>query len=312
MAEQQGDQSGSPGEGRRVKHTLAGHAPSADGVISNVAHPSAAEPVSQRPSLIEFFSADDVADRIFWVEENRPTNFVSRDDVLGKARAGGTDVRGEQGRVVYKRPTWKYSNALRENLRAVIEQMSDEEIHHFIENQLPSVLLVIAEIRIPLQDIHTTDSMISIMQEVFSNRRSEKWGRGMKAKYGPKTKEPNEQTTSIERSEDDGEEKLDVVRLELAHHLVYRTAFQEGLLGKNESGFLPDTTSSLANNETALMTSIEVVSQVLAEQPTLFGERTRDIYGGFSKRLNRTRTMFHGVRVDPRDFPPFPTPQTES
>lgn len=188
--------------------------------------------------------------------------------------------------------------------------MSDKEMHHFIADQLPSVLLAIAEVRLPLQDIHTTNTMIYVMQKVYDERRRENWGREFRAKYGfGSKKETNPETTAMEKVPDnnDKEESLDYIRLILAQELVNSTAFQEGLLGPNYLGYLSDKTSSLANNERALLDSIRRVSEVLTEQPTLFGEHTKDIYEGFIKRLNKTRAMFRGVRVNPEDFPAFPT-----
>lgn len=306
MPEQHEGQSPPSGEGRGARFKNALTKLWKRGGTS--ARNAAAESPLPRTSLAEFFSTGS-GDRTYWISENRPTDFTSHDDLLGTARS--TDIRGEADRIAYQRPTWEYTQGLQQELRTVAEHMSDDEMHNFITNQLPAVLLAIAEIRLPLQDIHTTTQMIRIVQRVYEGRRSEKWGKEFKTRHGLESPdETSSQTTTMEKVPDDNnkKEKLDVVRLGMAQQLVYRTAFQEGLLGPNDLGYLPDTTSSLANNESALVESIGQVARILAEQPTLFGERTRDIYEGFTKRLNKTRAMFHGVRVNPKDFPPFPVP----
>lgn len=225
-------------------------------------------------SLDDFFDMGE-GEQTYWVSENRTESFGDMDDLLGSITK--SDVRGESGRVVYKRPTWEETKANRDAMQAIVEQMTPEERHQFIETQLPNYLQMIAKIEMPLKYIPTTAILIDALSK--NKNFSDK----------------------------------DFYRNWIASQLVHMVCMQEGLKGPNDLGYIPDTSTSVANIESALVNGLnEYVVPALRKYPDLFGENTKDIYEGFVRRIEANRKMFGGTRVNATDLPPFPPKEIEN
>lgn len=208
----------------------------------------------------------------------------------------------------YNRPTFEESQAVLNEIYAVVHGMDTSAIHAYINGQLPVYLTAIAEMSAPLHSIPKLYWIARAIQVEINEREDQAF---MKDKSQEQMNQEliallediqaNSQAPNTSRSLTAADTPV-MHKVHVAQGLTYAIALREGLFGPNQDGLVPDIVSSLANNEENIFNSIISAADWLSISPHMYGAQTRPIYEGIVARLNQSNPSL----LPTPKYPPFP------